>query len=50
MDEPCKLMRKQLVESIKRYGALAEWRIEPNCGCHNECNRLKNMRLARCND
>ncbi len=50
MDEPCKLMRKQIVDSIKRYGDLAEWRIEPHCGCKGECNRLRNMRMAKCND
>ena len=50
MDEPCKLIRKYLAESIEKYGKVAEWRIEPHCGCGgNICKRLQNMRLAKAN-
>jgi hypothetical protein len=50
MNEPCKLLRKYQADSIKRYGELDNWQIEPHCGCNgNICQRLKNMRLARAN-
>jgi len=44
LDEPCKIMRKQLAERIELYGAVADWKTEPNCGCKGECKRLKTKR------
>lgn len=50
MDEPCKLLRKYTYDSIKKYGEVADWKIEPHCGCNgNICQRIKNMRLAKAN-
>ena len=38
--EPCKVIRKQLVESMrKRYGETENWKAEPNCGCDIHCKR-----------
>lgn len=50
MDEPCKLLRKYTYESIRKYGEVEEWRVEPHCGCSGSiCKRLQNMRLAKAN-
>lgn len=49
MSEPCKVLRKQIADSIIKYGQVAEWRTIPNCGCQGECKRLRNMRLAKAN-
>lgn len=44
MSEPCKIMRKQIADNIIKYGEVPEWRIEPNCGCNNQCQRILNKR------
>lgn len=44
LDEPCKIMRKQLAERIQLFGVVEDWKREPNCGCKGECKRLKTMR------
>ena len=50
MDEKCKLLRKYIYDSIRKYGEVDNWKIEPHCGCNgNICQRIKNMRLARAN-
>ena len=47
LNEPCKQMRKNIVESIeKRYGEVEGWKADPNCGCTSICKRkarLKNV-------
>lgn len=49
MDEPCKYLRKQLADRIKKYGELGEWQRQPHCGCSQKCKRIENMRLAKAN-
>ncbi len=46
MDEPCKMLRKLIADSLKKWGEVDEWQIEPHCGCKGKCKRLENMRLA----
>jgi hypothetical protein len=47
MDEPCKMLRKLIAESLRKWGEVDEWQIEPHCGCKGKCKRLENMRLAQ---
>jgi hypothetical protein len=45
--EPCKLIRKSMVDSMERsWGEVKDWKGEPHCGCGKQCDRLKNMRDA----
>jgi len=39
IDEPCKLMRQSLANSMERWGEVPEWKVEPNCGCGRVCKR-----------
>lgn len=46
--EPCKVIRKQLVDSMrKRYGDTEGWKGEPHCGCETNCKRKVNMLSAQ---
>ena len=45
--EPCKLIRKSMVDSMERgWGEVKDWQAKPHCGCDKQCDRLKNMREA----
>ena len=40
LNEPCKTVRKILVESVeKRYGEVIGWKADPSCGCTHICRR-----------
>lgn len=39
LDEPCKLMRKSLVDKLEKWGEVPNWKQEPNCGCQYSCKR-----------
>jgi hypothetical protein len=38
----CKVMRKNYVEWIVKYGVTGDWKTEPNCGCKNSCEMERN--------
>lgn len=40
LDEPCKLLRRYLVESL---GEVDGWQSEPHCGCERQCKRRMNV-------
>lgn len=39
MQEPCKLMREMLVESMLKFGPTNDYRREPTCDCGRTCQR-----------
>ena len=39
LKEPCKMMREMLSFSLRKWGNVPEWKIEPNCGCIKSCKR-----------
>jgi hypothetical protein len=43
LSEPCKIIRKMIVESLEKYGETEGWKSEPHCGCDKFCVRLNNV-------
>jgi hypothetical protein len=39
LEEPCKMMRELLSLSLRKWGDVPQWKIEPNCGCVKQCKR-----------
>lgn len=44
LNTDCKIHRKDLVESLRKYGEIGDWMVEPHCGCQFTCKRLQAMR------
>jgi hypothetical protein len=44
MNEPCKVLRGYLADSITKYGSVENWKVTPHCGCKGSCKRLENKR------
>ena len=49
MNESCKISRKEMAESLKKYGDVAEWQVEPSCGCQFRCKRYDAIRTRYAN-
>jgi hypothetical protein len=43
LSEPCKIIRKMVVDSMEKYGETEGWKSEPHCGCEKLCIRLNNV-------
>jgi tRNA(Ile2) C34 agmatinyltransferase TiaS len=39
LDEPCKMMREMLSITLRKWGEVPQWKVEPNCGCAKACKR-----------
>jgi hypothetical protein len=45
MRQPCKIMRKQLVEEVERqFGFVADYTQEPHCGCDTVCKKKQRIK------
>lgn len=49
MDEPCKIYREIMAQTIKKWGDVGDWKREPHCGCQGQCKRLQAKRNAALN-
>lgn len=48
LSEPCKVIRQYIVRSMEtRYGEVENWKVEPNCGCKGNCERLANVQKQK---
>lgn len=48
MDEPCKMLRKQLAERMRFRGfSVPNWMREPSCGCEGRCRRMSNIKTDK---
>lgn len=39
--EPCKVLRKQMVEDMEKWGDTPDWQLGAACGCKKACKRLQ---------
>jgi hypothetical protein len=49
MDEPCKMYRQIMADTIRQWGLVDDYQKEPHCKCEHQCDRMRTIRNAHLN-